>query len=58
LPAAATGTVLTTTAFVTGALIPQLLPAATEILPPEAPIETVIEFVVLDPVHPTGNVHE
>ena len=36
---------------------PQLLDAATEILPDVAPTVTVMELVVEEPVQPEGNVH-
>jgi len=40
-------------------LVPQLLPAVTQILPPETPTETFIEVVPcpLTIVHPAGTVH-
>ena len=43
------------TARVAGVEVPQELEAVTEILPLVADAVTVIEFVVLDPVHPEGN---
>jgi hypothetical protein len=38
-------------------LLPQVLLAVTEMVPPDAPAVTVIEFVVEVPDHPAGKTH-
>ena len=45
------------TDMVLAGLLPQLLFAVTEIVPPAEPAVVVIEFVEDDPVHPDGNAH-
>ncbi len=44
------------TARVCEELVPQLLLAETETVPPELPVVTVIELVDDEPVHPEGSV--
>ena len=44
------------TARVCEELVPQLLLAETEMVPPELPVVTVIELVDEEPVHPAGKV--
>ena len=60
-PVGAVDRLPTVTASVLAALVPQLLPAVTLILPlfPAAPVVTVIETVPAPPVmdHPAGTVH-
>lgn len=50
------GTVATVTLKVLAALVPQVLDAVTEILPPVVPAVAVIEVEVELPVHPAGKV--
>ncbi len=50
------GVVAIVTASVLAVEGPQLLSAVTEIVPPLAPVVTVMEVVVLVPVHPLGKV--
>ena len=49
------GNTVAVTDNICGVLLPQLLLAVTEILPPAAPVVTIIELVMELPVHPAGN---
>ena len=51
------GAVVVVTANVFAVLLPQVLFAVTEIVPPVLPVVTVMVVLVEEPDHPDGNVH-